>query len=384
MKNFFRRLLAGLAVIMFLFLALSSFGSGASLDEVQNQIMQTNKKLTETKQREKSVLGTLVKTQQELEQIDTNLDNLSNKIGNTEQQIATINTQINQTESELEALKTQIGGHQDLLNNRLKAIYIHGYQSWLEFLFNVKDFSEFVSRFQMVSRFASVDLNIIQKLQAQQNLIIEKKKEIVQKQQELTDQKTLFVGLKDQNKKALDQKKAITQVKQQELEIIQGSRGELEKALDELEQTSKQVEAEIRAYQEKNQTILGTGKYIWPVHGRIAQNFGWRMHPILRKREYHTGIDIAAEYGTPIMAADSGIVIFAGFNGGYGKMLLIDHGSGFSTLYGHTSVLLVDKGQTVVKGQIVAKIGTTGLSTGPHLHFEIRKNGTPVNPLDYL
>jgi murein DD-endopeptidase MepM/ murein hydrolase activator NlpD len=382
MKNFYRRFLPGLAIIMLF--VLSSFGFGASLDEVQNQIMQTNKKLTETKQREKSVLGTLVKTQQELEQIDTNLNNLSNKIGNTEQQIATINAQINQTESELEALRTQIGGRQDLLNNRLKAIYIHGYQSWLEFLFNVKDFSEFVSRFEMVSRFASVDLNIIQKLQAQQNLIIEKKKEIVQKQQELTNQKTLFVDLKDQNKKALDQKKAITQVKQQELEIIQGSRSELEKALNELEQTSKEVEAEIRAYQEKNQTILGTGKYIWPVHGRIAQNFGWRMHPILRKREYHTGLDIAAEYGTPIMAADSGIVIFAGFNGGYGKMLLIDHGSGFSTLYGHTSVLLVDKGQTVVKGQIVAKIGTTGLSTGPHLHFEIRKNGTPVNPLDYL
>ena len=225
---------------------------------------------------------------------------------------------------------------------------------------------------------------MIQGLQGQQKLIIEKRQEVIQKQRELNNQKDLFVQLKDQNKQALDNKLAVSQKKQKELETIQGSRSELEKALNELEETSKQIEAEIRQYQEKNQTNLGTGKYIWPVRGQVVQNFGWRIHPILRKRQFHNGLDIAIDYGTPIMAADSGIVIFAAYNGGYGKMLLIDHGSGFSTLYGHTSVLLVDKGQTVVKGQIVAKVGTTGLSTGPHLHFEIRKNGTPVNPRDYL
>jgi murein DD-endopeptidase MepM/ murein hydrolase activator NlpD len=365
-------------------LACSTPGFGASLDEVQNQIIQTNKKLAETKKREKSVLGTLVKTQQELERIDNNLAKLSHQIGNTEQQIASLTSQVNQAESELKQLKVQIGGRQGVLDKRLKALYMHGYQSWLEFLFNVKDFSEFISRFEMFSRFAKVDLNIIQSLQAKQSIIIDKKREIQEKQQELTDQKILFVMLKDQNKQAMNQKLAVTENKQKELETLQGSRSELEKALDELEQTSKEVEAQIRAYQEKNQIYLGTGSYIWPVRGRLAQKFGWRVHPILRRRQFHTGLDIAVEHGTPIMAADSGVVIFAGFNGGYGKMLLVDHGSGFSTLYAHTSLLLVDKGQTVIKGQIIAKVGTTGLSTGPHLHFEIRKNGTPVNPLDYL
>ncbi|HBF39575.1 MAG TPA: peptidase M23 [Firmicutes bacterium] len=362
----------------------SSIGYCASLDEVQNQIIQTNKKLAETKQREKSVMGTLVKTQQELEQIDHNLANLNSKIGNTEQQISVITSQVNQAESELNTVQVQLNGKKDILNKRLRTLYMHGYQSWLEYLFNVKDFSAFITRFETVSRFAKIDINMIQGLQDQQRLIMEKRQEIVQKQQELTSQKTLFVQLKDQNAQALGSKLAVTQKKQKELEIIQGSRSQLEKALDEQEQTSKEIEAEIRQYQEKNQTTLGTGKYIWPVKGEIVQGFGWRMHPILRKREFHTGLDIAVEYGRPIMAADSGIVIFAGYNGGYGKMLLIDHGSGFSTLYGHTSVLLVNKGQTVVKGQIVAKVGTTGLSTGPHLHFEIRKNGTPVNPNNYL
>ena len=362
----------------------SSLGLCASLDEVQNQIIQTNKKLAETKRKEKSVLGTLVKTQQELEQIDHNLANLNNRIGNTEQQITVITTQVNRAESELDNVETQLSGRQEILNKRLRTLYMHGYQNWLEYLFNVKDFTNFITRFETVGRFAKIDINMIQGLQGQQKLIIEKRQEVIQKQRELNNQKDLFVQLKDQNKQALDNKLAVSQKKQKELETIQGSRSELEKALNELEETSKQIEAEIRQYQEKNQTNLGTGKYIWPVRGQVVQNFGWRMHPILHKRQFHTGLDIAVDYGTPIMAADSGIVIFAAYNGGYGKMLLIDHGSGFSTLYGHTSVLLVDKGQTVVKGQIVAKVGTTGLSTGPHLHFEIRKNGTPVNPRDYL
>ncbi|MGE5583592.1 MAG: M23 family metallopeptidase, partial [Bacillota bacterium] len=158
----------------------------------------------------------------------------------------------------------------------------------------------------------------------------------------------------------------------------------LEESLDELEETSKQVEAQIKEYQSQNHVALGTGKYIWPVNGRITQMFGWRRHPILRKREFHTGLDISVPLGTEIAAADSGVVIFSGFNGGYGKMITIDHGSSFSTLYAHTSLILVDKGQTVTKGQIIAKAGSTGLSTGPHLHFEIRKNGAPVNPLNYL
>lgn len=362
----------------------SSLGLCASLDEVQNQIIQTNRKLAETKKKEKSVLGTLVKTQQELEQIDHNLAHLNNKIGNTEQQISVISSQVNKAESELNDVEAQLIGRKALLNKRLRTLYMHGYQNWLTYLFGGKDFTDFVSRFETVGRFARIDINMIQSLQGQQKLIAEKKQEIVQKQQELNDQKELFVQLKDQNKQAMNNKLEVTQKKRKELESIQGSRNELEKALDELEQTSKQIEAEIRQYQEKNQTTLGTGKYIWPVRGQIVQNFGWRIHPILRKRQFHTGLDIAVEYGRPILAADSGVVIFSGYNGGYGKMLLIDHGSGFSTLYGHASALLVDKGQTVVKGQVVAKVGTTGLSTGPHLHFEIRKNGTPVNPRDYL
>jgi murein DD-endopeptidase MepM/ murein hydrolase activator NlpD len=160
----------------------------------------------------------------------------------------------------------------------------------------------------------------------------------------------------------------------------------LETALDELEAMSRKMESEIRDIQKKTQTSLGTGKYIWPTVPayKITSGFGSRLHPILKKYRYHSGVDIAAPKGTPIVAADNGVVIFSGVKGGYGRTVMIDHGLGYSSVYGHTSVLLVSKGQKVKQGQRIALVGSTGLSTGPHLHFEIRKSGVPQNPKKYL
>jgi murein DD-endopeptidase MepM/ murein hydrolase activator NlpD len=134
----------------------------------------------------------------------------------------------------------------------------------------------------------------------------------------------------------------------------------------------------------------GTGKYAgtlhWPTpgHTRVSSPFGMRMHPILHVRKMHTGIDISAPSGATIVAAGNGKVIYAGRNGGYGNFTMIDHGNGLVTCYAHQSRITVSKGQHVSAGQTIGKVGSTGLSTGPHLHFEVRVNGTPRNPLSYL
>ena len=126
------------------------------------------------------------------------------------------------------------------------------------------------------------------------------------------------------------------------------------------------------------------GGFRWPIMGRINSPFGWRQHPITKRKDFHTGIDIKAERNDPIKAAGSGKVIYSGWMGGYGKVLVIEHSNGQSTLYAHCSTLLAGKGASVSSGQLVAKIGTTGRSTGPHLHFEVRNGNSPVNPIKYL
>ena len=126
-----------------------------------------------------------------------------------------------------------------------------------------------------------------------------------------------------------------------------------------------------------------TGVMQWPVAGPVTSPFGWRIHPIFHVRKFHTGIDIGAGYGTPIHAADGGRVIYATWMSGYGNTTIIDHGNGISTLYAHQSSILISSG-SVTKGQVIGYVGATGYATGPHLHFEVRVNGNPVNPLGYL
>ena len=276
---------------------------GASQDELQTQIDQTKKKLSDTKRRENSVLGALLRTQQELERIGSNLAGLDDKLVATEQRMGSITSQINNAQTELNQLKTQIGGRQSILDQRLIAFYKYGYQSSLEILFSAKDFAEFVTRFEMIKRFTRIDVDVINALQTQQDLIAKKKQEIVQKQQELASQKNLYLQIQNQNKQEQISQISLNANNQKELATLQNDRKALEEALDDLEQTSKDMEAQIRKYQNQSHATLGTGKYIWPVPGDVVQYFGWRIHPILHKRKFHTGLDIAAPMGTPIKAA---------------------------------------------------------------------------------
>ena len=123
---------------------------------------------------------------------------------------------------------------------------------------------------------------------------------------------------------------------------------------------------------------------IWPISGPITSPFGWRTHPIFGSQRFHSGLDIGGDYGMPIHAAKAGVVSHAGWIGGYGNTVMIDHGGGIVTLYGHNQSLNVSVGQQVSQGQVIAFCGSTGNSTGPHCHFEVRLNGEPVSPYDYL
>lgn len=161
----------------------------------------------------------------------------------------------------------------------------------------------------------------------------------------------------------------------------------LDEEYNELMATSERIANMIRNLESggtiSSSSIVSSG-YAWPIAGEITSPFGWRVHPVFGTEKFHTGLDIAADYGDPIVASNSGTVIYADWMGGYGNAVMIDHGGGIVTLYGHNSSLAVYDGQQVAKGQIIAYAGSTGYSTGPHCHFEVRIHGEVTDPLDYL
>lgn len=158
----------------------------------------------------------------------------------------------------------------------------------------------------------------------------------------------------------------------------------LEAAEAQLAKDSQSVTRLIRQRIPGGIAYRGTGQMLFPSLGEITSVFGWRTHPILGYQRFHAGLDIGADHGTLIHASDSGTVILAGWYGGYGNTVIIDHGGGITSLYAHASELYVYEGQTLQRGQAIAAVGSTGLSTGPHLHFEVRENGEPIDPMVYL
>ena len=361
----------------------TAVGSMQDLEAINNQIADTKEEITKKKRQEKSALNSLTKAQRELNRIERDLEYLNAKIRTAERNISQLEKEMAVIERERQTLERQILSRQEVLNQRLVSAYKYGFTGYLEALVSSRGFADFISKFEALSYFLRNDLTLLSEVETTKEEIMAKQKEYELKKDSLQDRRNNYYELKAQAAKNQKQKVVLISRTKKELQVIQSDREKLEAALDELEQTSKEIEEQIKRKQHSGEA-LGTGRMIWPVKGRISSNFGWRMHPILKKKKFHSGLDLAVASGTEVMAADSGRVLVSGWNGGYGYFIAIDHGNGISTAYGHNSRLLVNEGDIVTKGQTIALSGSTGLSTGPHLHFEVRKDGKPVNPIPFL
>ncbi len=255
----------------------------------------------------------------------------------------------------------------------------------LSMLLASQDLGQFVSRRRQLQRIYQADQKLLiglktdsDRLQAQKQQVQVQTVQITALRQQLLRQKSDY--------------EVQARVQEQLVNKLSGDRQAMTDAEDQLQRDSQNITLLIqqrisylpRATRPGGTVIYGTGRLSYPSQAPISSSFGWRMHPILGYRRFHSGTDFGAGMGSPIRAANAGRVIFAGRQGGYGNTVIIDHGEGITTLYGHASELYVKEGDQVAKGQAIAAVGSTGLSTGPHLHFEVRLNGEPQNPMNYL
>lgn len=281
-------------------------------------------------------------------------------------------------DTELKESEQRYCDQKELLKKRLKVMYENSNISYIQTLIQSKSIIDFFERLQLISIISKSDKALVETLS-------DTKKDVEYKKQVKEQQRS------DTENKAQDKVKAITRLSvsradvEEDLQKYKTTLDQLEKQEDELIKQSAAINKEIKNLMSTKKYTGGTMK--WPIslsYTSISSSFGMRYHPVLKKRKLHTGIDIRADRGVSITAAAKGTVIVAGWRNGYGNTVIIDHGGGIATLYGHASKLLVSKGDSVRVGQTIAKVGTTGLSTGPHLHFEVIKNNAPVNPLRYV
>lgn len=309
-------------------------------------------------------------------------------------------------ENSLKLLETQRDYEKKhkVLEKRVRDIYINGQISYVDVLFGAQDFSDFLTRMDLLKRVIAQDSDLVGAVLDYQNEIIEigKQLEADKKIQEELAEKAEFakniklekvarqqalIDRMNNDKEVYDrQYDEMMAASAQVTKLIEQKRYQAQVAAMEAER-ARQARQQQSQYQDSGGQVVetfGGGGMIWPVNGEITSPFGWRTHPIFGSSRFHSGLDIAADYGVPIVAAQGGVVIESGWIGGYGNTVMIDHGGGIVTLYGHNQSLAVDVGQSVGQGQVIAYCGSTGNSTGPHCHFEVRLNGEPVSPYDYL
>lgn len=346
--------------------------------QIEAKRTHAKKEIHKLKLLEKLETNKLYKNQQKLEYAQHSLQKNQKEYQNTQSEVEAL-------EKKLDVLLVEYKRHQAYTSNRLVQIFKHKRNKYIDFLFSSDDINDFLDRLYFENIIISYDKQKLHESKKCAKDIIALKNRIEMQK------KNLEVAISNINRQQVTIQDAISK-NEKLIEKLKTDRATWEKSERELARQSRAISHMINDTVKKEEKISGTvvttGGFIRPVPGRITSPFGTRMHPIFKRKIFHSGVDIGAPYGTSIKAANSGRVIFVGWYSGYGKVVIIDHGkiNGIptTTLYAHMSVTKVSKGAHVVKGTIVGKVGTTGYSTGPHLHFEVRQKGNPVNPLKFI
>ncbi len=371
--------IANIAVITIILAALLTTtvfaGTSRQLKNLQEQISSAKDDLKEGKKKENDLVA-------QIDNINSQIYALEAQIGELDNQITQKEQEISDAQAELERTQEHMDLQNDALNTRLRNMYKNGETSMLEILLGSSDIADFLTNMDMIQKIYDNDMNVLLEIKAQYAEIEAKKANL----------EALKADLKNQQDERHSQQNQL-QSQKTEVESLKASIVNDNEALQaQIDAMNADAEALTRMLQQSNSvsnsstSTYSGGVMAWPVPGstRVTSPYGYRIHPILHTKKFHSGVDIAAPTGTPIVAANEGTVIFSGNRGGYGKCVIIDHGGGIITLYGHCNELSVSSGQSVSRGSTIATVGSTGRSTGPHCHFEVRINGSTTDPMAYL
>ena len=344
------------------------------LADLQRQAEEQQAKTNEASAKVESVSERLRQIQEELRVATAEYKEVKGQLDSVEDKISDNTELLQKTEADLKVKNKK-------LQQRVRDIYINGQISYVDVLFGAKDFADLMTRVDVLKRIIKHDYDLIMKVKEEKATVENTRAQL---EKDKAEAEVLVTDAQAKRAK-LEDKESEQQVL---LDQAIYDRDTSERMYEEIMAASQEVANMIRRSHMSSAGYsgapAGAGGMIWPISGPITSEFGWRTHPIFGTARFHSGLDIGGDYGMPIYAAASGTVIYAGWISGYGNAVIIDHGGGVTTLYGHNDSLNVSEGENVAQGQVIAMCGSTGNSTGPHCHFEVRENGEPVSPYGYL
>lgn len=362
---------------------------------IKNKISSTQSKLNNAKNQQTNAVA-------ELQALDTKLNQVQGELDVISQDLTETTNRLNVSQQELKQAIVDRENQYDSLKKRVRVMYENGNAGYMDVILESDGFSDFLKRVEYVNKLMEYDNNLLEDYEKNETII-------ANNVQTITKDKKNLEGLEKEQKEkkaALDKdiaaKNALVKQLNSDVSTYEQQIKDLENQDSEVQKLIKQAAAQsskkassgssgsTRNYSSSAGKVYAAskGQFMYPVPAysgyRPNSGYGYRSSPISGRSEFHTGLDLKATLNTDVVASASGTVIYAGNRGGYGKCVIIDHGGGYSTLYAHNNALLVSVGQSVQKGQVISKAGTTGYSTGVHLHFEVRMNGKHTNPYPYI
>ena len=404
MLDSLRRLLApalvvSVAVASFVAVAPAHAGPTDRQREIDSQKAELRAKIKAADQQARDLKSQIAASDARRAALERDIASLNGQLAGAEQRLAEAEILLNQARNELLSLETSVAASSarlELLRQRLagraRTAYMNGSGPLWEILVSARSLRDFMSRATLIKNILDDDKHRLTAVEDLNARLIEARGKAQQHKTDVEAQKTTI----EQEKRNIADLRSQVRGKRESVvgEIdsrrgmlagVQSEKAEWLKQVAALEAESRSITALLRNRQRGQVIQAGSGRSLaWPTTGRVTSGFGYRRHPIFGDERFHTGIDIDGNAGQPVIAADAGEVIFVGTKSGYGLMVLIDHGNAFATLYAHLSSTSVGPGARVAKGTKLGGVGCTGYCTGPHLHFETRVNGNPVDPMQYF